>query len=632
MGGVLRIRPLRVGGAAALAVALACGGNAGPMGAAPPDGPRNPPAARSIPDIQGASHVSPLLGREVVAEGVVTALRSDGFHLQDPEGDGDPATSDAVLVTGDVEPPSVGDRLRVTGTVAEAVPGEPEDRNLPVTVLRASEAERLSADEPLPAPVRLGEEGRLPPEVTVISPDELPVDLAEPDEAASNPFEPAREGIDFYESLEAMRVTAVRPVAVSPVERFGGEEAEVWTLVERGEHVTPDDARTFRGGILLATDADNRGDHNPERVLLRTEPGTTPGLPVADVRTGAELADVTGVVGYGHGSYAVVATTPLEVTAPAGVSPETTALDGGSGRVTVATYNVLNLNPLPENEDRMERLGRHVADRLGAPDVLALQEIQDGNGTRGGEEDTRTDATATLRALVDAIAGAGGPEYEFVDVAPEPNSSGGAPGGNIRNAFLWRPDRVELTELRAVTPAVLEEAGARDPAAFGGGRDPLAGTFSFGGRRFTVVNNHFSSRFGSSPVFGAVHPFVQAAEEIREAQSRAVHDYVAHRLEEGAGAGVVVAGDLNTFEFTDDLERLLPGPGVGILENLVRRVPADERYSYNFQGNAQVLDHVFTTPGLADGAAADVVHLNADVPAEEAASDHEPVLVRLEVP
>ncbi len=615
-----------------LAVVLACGGTGTPPATGPDPGEPGPgPASTSIPALQGSAHVSPMLDRDVEVTGVVTARRGPGFHLQDPVGDGDPATSDAVLVTGAGAAPSVGDRVRVTGAVDERRPGEPEDENLTVTVIRASGTEVLETGVPLPEPVRLGDGGRLPPELRVIDPDELPVDLADPDEAAATPFEPGEDGIDFYESLEAMRVRVDRPVATSPVERFGSGEATIWTLAERGEHVTPDDARTYRGGILLATDADNRGDHNPERIAIRIEPGTTPGE-VPETSVGAELSEVIGVLSYAFGNYGVVSTGAVEVVEPAGPVDEATELVGDGGRVTVATYNVLNLNPLPETADRMDRLGRQIAGALGAPDVVALQEIQDENGTRGGQGDTETDADATLRELVDAVARAGGPAYEFADIAPEPNSSGGAPGGNIRNAFLWRTDRVEMVDLTSVTPEVLEAVGARDPAAFEGGRNPLAATFAFGGRRFTVVNNHFSSRFGSTPVFGAVHPFEQAGEEAREAQSRAVHDYVEHLLAEDAGEGVVVLGDLNTFEHTDDLTRLLTGSGEGILENLVCEVPRSERYSYNFEGNSQTLDHVFVTEGLRAGAGADLVHLNADVPAAAAASDHDPMVVRLAVP
>ena len=282
----------------------------------------------------------------------------------------------------------------------------------------------------------------------------------------------------------------------------------------------------------------------------------------------------------------------------------------------------------------MERIGRQITERLKGPDVVALQEIQDENGTRGGEENRETEATGTLRALADAVEAAGGPDYEFVEVAPEPNTSGGVPGGNIRNAFLYDPERVERVEVTSLTPRELREVGTRDPGAFAGGRDPLAVTFSADGRLFTVVNNHFTSRAGSTHVFGAVHPFVQEGEEEREAQSRAVHDWVTHRLEERPEMPVLVAGDLNTFEFTDDLSRILPGEGdEGILTNLLRQVPEDERYTYIFEGNSQALDHIFVSRDVADGARVDVVHLNSIFSyGGRAASDHDPVVASVPLP
>ncbi len=588
------------------------------------------PVKAEIHRIQGEGHLSPLAGKAVTTAGVVTAVDTDVLYLQAPSGDGEVATSEAVIVeTGSVQAPSRGDSVRVTGTVEEHVPGGRETENLSVTRIDADGVEVLAEGSELPAPVRLGSDGRIPPEVRVIGEDELPVDLRTPSEAESNPFDPDEEGIDFYESLEGMRVVVTGPVAVSPTELLGDGEGEIWTLVQDGAHVTPEDARTAAGGIRLQPHPDNRGDHNPERVQVQFDADLYPGS-APELAVGSRLSDVTGVLGYSFGNFEVKATADVQAE-PSGLDPGPTTLEGGADRVTVATYNVLNLNPLQGTSDRMERLGRQIAEGLRAPDVVALQEIQDENGTRGGEDDTETDATETLQALVEAVEAAGGPRYEFFDVAPEPNTSGGAPGGNIRNAYLYDASRVSRREVTSLTPAVLREAGARDPEAFEGSRDPLAATFSFGGYEFTVVNNHFSSRFGSTPIFGAVHPFVQAAEDERGAQSRAVHDWVAHRLEAAPGARVVVAGDLNTFEFTDDLTDLLPGDG-GILRNLLRDVPAEQRYSYIFDGNSQTLDHVFVTEALHAGARAEPVHLNSTLPSARSGSDHDPVVASLRIP
>ena len=41
-------------------------------------------------------------------------------------------------------------------------------------------------------------------------------------------------------------------------------------------------------------------------------------------------------------------------------------------------------------------------------------------------------------------------------------------------------------------------------------------------------------------------------------------------------------------------------------------LPADERYDYVFEGNAQSLDHMLVTEGLQEGAAFDVVRINAE--------------------
>ena len=108
-----------------------------------------------------------------------------------------------------------------------------------------------------------------------------------------------------------------------------------------------------------------------------------------------------------------------------------------------------------------------------------------------------------------------------------------------------------------------------NPGAFFGTRDPLMATFKFQGKEFTVVNNHLTSRFGSSPVFGGPQPFVQAGEDERAAQTGALNEVTDWLLDAGRGdedvasksGRVIVLGDLNTMEFTDDISEILPGLG-----------------------------------------------------------------------
>lgn len=576
----------------------------------------------AISSIQGRGHYSPLAGRRVTTRGIVTAVGSGEFVIQDHGGDDDPATSDGLLVVADrLADLAPGDEVRVTGVVAERASGPGQ---LTTTRIEASSAVVvLARDRPLPPPVPLGPGGREPPEVQIIAPDELPVDLADPAGAGTNPFTPDRDAIDFYESLEGMRVTLCGPVAMSPTETRRDGSNDFFVLPCPGRTTDPASVRTDAGGIRLLSGPHNRGNQNPQRVRIRLEPSLASGSP--RVAVGDRMADLTGVLGYAFGAFQVRATEPVRLLARSSWRPETTALVRGRSRLTLATYNVLNLSAAPEDAAQRARVGRQIARALSGPDILALQEIQDASGEA---DDGTVDAGPTLRALADAVRAAGGPRYAAFDVAPKDGRAGGAPGGNIRNAFLYDSTRVRLLAVRSLSRADFAAAGAPSPDAFAGARDPLLGEFEFAGRRLTVINNHLSSRWGSTPVFGAVQPFVQAGEEAREAQVRGLRAYVARLLDADRGARVVVLGDMNTFEFSDELAELLPGTPP-VLENLIWRVRPGQRYSYIFEGNSQVLDHIFVTPTLAERAEVDIVHLNVDFPAGEvSASDHEPVVAR----
>ena len=586
-------------------------------------GRHGPAADVPISAIQGRGHLSPFLGKVVSAHGIVTAVSGGEIYLQDPSGDGDPATSDAITLRTRTTGLARGDEVRVTGLVIEVVPGGDKTANLSTTTIEASAVEVLHRAGPLPRPLVLGRDGRLPPAGDVLSPDELPVNLRVREQAERNRFNPESDAIDFFESLEGMLMTVRRPLAVSSTQTYNPEQSEIVTLADAGAGV-PAERRTRAGGILLQSGRDNLGGQNPERIQIQLDAALFPGA-VPAVRVGDTLGDVTGVLRYNFGSYEVAATAGFGVT-PRTVTPEITMLVGIPGTVTVASYNVLNLSATPSDSAQRHLLAAQIVEALRSPDIIALQEIQDDSGEA---DDGIASARGTLAALRDAIAASGGPQYAFFDIAPANGRPGGAPGGNIRNAFLYNPGRVRLLSRRSLTPVVLAAAGAPDTAAFRESRDPLEGVFDARGRRVTIINNHLSSRYGSTPVFGAVQPFVQAGEADRAAQVRALHDYTAHLLTADQEARVIVVGDMNTFEFSDELSELLPG-SPATLYPLLPLVPAGERYSYNYEGNSQALDHVFVSRALLSGAELDVVHLNTDFPAMPGltASDHDPLVAR----
>jgi uncharacterized repeat protein (TIGR01451 family) len=88
-------------------------------------------------------------------------------------------------------------------------------------------------------------------------------------------------------------------------------------------------------------------------------------------------------------------------------------------------------------------------------------------------------------------------------------------------------------------------------------------------------------------------------------------------------ANIVVAGDLNDFEFSNPLTTL---ESAG-LNTLIETLPQNERYTYNFEGNAQTLDHIQVSNNLLsklDGY--DVVHINSEFADQD--SDHDPSVAR----
>ncbi|MEL7256481.1 MAG: choice-of-anchor I family protein [Pseudomonadota bacterium] len=579
----------------------------------------------SIPEIQGAGHISPFDGEEVETSGIVTAIDARGFYLQDPQGDGDDATSDAIFVFTDDAPSVVaGDEIDIRGTVSEFIPGGAGTGNLSTTQLSNVEIEVISSGNDLPDAVVLGAAGRTPPTDVVISDSELPVNLQED----PGTFNPETDGIDFYESLEGMRVTVDNPVAVSATNGFG----ETWVVADDGAGVTsPTGGLNDRGGLVINADADGTGDLNPERVQIQFDNDLLPdGFSPFDVTLGDDLSDITGVVDYAFGNFEVRATEAFEVETPSANTPEVTTIEASEDRLTVATYNILNVTAAPADgdADQIAQLASQIVNNLGSPDILALQEVQDDSGVA---DDGTLSAEKTLQAIVDAIAAAGGPVYQFESaIVDEDGENGGVPGGNIRNAFLYNADRVEAKEFTTLESDVLSSLGVSNPDAFDGTRDPLMGVFEFNGEEITLINNHMSSRFGSTPIFGAEQPFVQAGEAEREAQALALNEVVDAILAEDSDARVSVLGDLNTFEFTDELAEDLPGVGdEQVLTNLIDQLDTNDGTSFVFQGNSQALDHIFVTDSLLEGAEVDYVHVNNEF--SDFASDHEPIVASFQI-
>ena len=566
-----------------------------------------------ISEIQGASHTSPLLGEMVVTSGVVTAVDTYGFYAQDVEGDGNIATSDALFVfTGAAPSVTVGDLAVLTGAVSEFFPGGEGSRNLSITQMAFPEVE-VTGTADLPVPVVLGVGGRVPPTENI-------------DDDAFASFDPATDGIDFFESLEAMRVVVPAPLAVSPISGF----LEIFTVGDGG---------AFASGLSERQTLNiSPGDFNPEKIQIDEDSGILPGFTFPFVNTGAVLSDVTGVITYDFGNFQINPIEVFEVTDSL-LTAEVSAIRGADGCLTVASYNVLNLDPNDADGDADVALGRfdaiaaQIVNNLNQPDIIGLQEVQDNDGSANTDVSA---ADATLQTLVDAIVAADGPRYAFLDtVGIVPGSVGGQPGANIRVAFLYKPERVTLAgDATPLTDLADQATNSSNP--FFASRISLAANFEFNGETVTVVNNHFSSKGGSTPIFGVEQPVDARQEETavngsvdeRQAQAAAVSMFVSGILANNPDANIVVLGDMNEFEFVSPVSEIL-GEN---LSNSTDTLDANERYSFIFQGNSQQLDHILLSNALVEGASVDIVHVNtefAEVP--ERASDHDPVLVSVNI-
>jgi len=125
--------------------------------------------------------------------------------------------------------------------------------------------------------------------------------------------------------------------------------------------------------------ADYNQDSNPEAVIVGSpldrsrNPRTT--------QVGDTLQDVTGIVTYAYGYYAILPLTNLSVThtvEPATAPPTKLVSSGECHGITIGDYNVENLMP---NTAHLRDVAAHIVDYLKTPDLMMVQEIQDDSGS-----------------------------------------------------------------------------------------------------------------------------------------------------------------------------------------------------------------------------------------------------------
>ncbi|MEV4785351.1 endonuclease/exonuclease/phosphatase family protein [Streptomyces tuirus] len=570
-----------------------------------------------IHDIQGSTRMSPYAGQQVTdVAGIVTGIRtygsSRGFWIQDPNPDADPATSEGVFVFTSSAPKgvAVGDSVTVAGTVSEYVPGGAASGNQSLTEITKPTTTVVSSGNALPA-------------ATAITSRSVPAAYAPAGDTAANgsvnalPLKPSTYALDYYEALEGMSVQVTDTRVVGATDPY----TELWVTVK------PHENRTRHGGTVYGS----YDDQNSGRLQIQSL-GATAEFPKANV--GDTLAGTTaGPLDYNQfGGYTLVAS-ELGTLKSAGLERETTRKQRSS-ELAVATYNVENLDPA---DDTFAAHASAIVNNLKSPDIVSLEEIQDNNGAKN---DGTVAADQTLTKLIDAIVAAGGPKYDWRSIDPANNTDGGEPGGNIRQAFLFNPERVsftdrpggdattatDVTKTRGKAHLTLSP-GRIAPAdeAWKSSRKPLAGEFVFRGRTVFVIANHFNSKGGDQGLTSQYQPPSRSSETQRHQQATLVNAFVKDILDTQKNADVITLGDINDFEFSKTAQFL---EGRGELWSAIKSLPRSERYSYVYQGNSQVLDQILISPSIRRDCdfEYDSVHVNAEF--NDQISDHDPQVLR----
>ncbi|MGY1636628.1 ExeM/NucH family extracellular endonuclease [Geodermatophilus sp. SYSU D00742] len=506
------------------------------------------PPTHEIGEVQGRGDTTPLAGRQVTVSGVVVGDLPglSGFVVQDPDGDGDDATSDGVFVFSPVDV--------VLGDVV-TVAGEAQEYRDQTQVSARTGVAVCAEDAALPAAAVL----------------DLPADDA------------ARE------RLEGVLVEPADVLTVSEV--FGLTSFGELTLAEGGVLVQPTEvARPGPAAEAVAAENARRRIVLDDGVGARVGPTTRPYLsPGTPVRVGDALTLTEPVVlGQGFGSYRLQ---PADGTAEGVFAPQDTrpgSPDDVGGDVRIGAFNVLNYFLTRSGPDARgartdaefeEQAAKVVAavDGLDA-DVVTLLEVEDTDSTGSSPGDAD-------RALADLTARLGARTGEPWAYVPLPAELYGVDRDAIRNAIVYRAD--------VVTP-VGDPVGLVDETVWGNAREPVAQAFGRGGETLTVVANHLKSKRSGDDATGdnADAGDGQGAwngDRVRQARSLAA-------FVERLGAtdpDVVVLGDLNAYTQEDPVQALRDA---GLTDLGERFDPG--RYSYVFDGRSGSLDHALATPSL----------------------------------
>ncbi len=605
-----------------------------------------PVVVTPIPTLQG--NRSTYVGQKVTTTGVVTSVLYNGFFIQLPSSTpGSTGVAEGMDVyTSSAPTVNVGDNITVTGTL-QLYPAASASVT-PALELTAPAITTNSTGNALPTPIALTTANLTP-----------------------------SGGLQQLTKYEGMRVSFASLTSISGTGGGSLDEVnEIYKSTGQFYATITGTPRPFREPGIDVRDAAAatapstvpRFDDNPERILVDTAVGLN--ATAFDTSSGAIFNNVTGVLDFTYSSdsyYDPSRFIPDTGSLLANYTPgmKVTALPlPGAGQFTVGAYNIerffntnsadnLDYYPVSGKVEtsqavtlaaaayarRLTKVSLAIRHVINNPDILAIEEAENGSVLK--------DIAAQISA--DAIL-VGEPDPKYVAYGTDNSTYYSNDLSGISVGFLVKStvDFIQLDQFfnkTTFTPTggSLTTTDDRPPFVLHAGVKRGTGIKDY---PITVIVNHMK----------ALPDTTTAVQQKKELQAEELAGLI--QGYQAKGEHVLAVGDFNIFEFSDGYidemgtvtNHTLPAnqvitPGVANLVNpaltdLALNIAQPQRYSYNEDGNAQILDHVVATADIAGSTTLMYGRVDADFPlisyndatTPARVSDHDPALAYLALP
>lgn len=545
----------------------------------------------AIPAIQGSGLTSPLVGNVVNVEAIVTGDfqnngMSDngdlnGFYIQG-SGDNNSATSDGIFVFDSNTDVSVGDLVRVTGTVAEFETSGGASSLTELTNIDSIDV--CASGQALPSPTNVT-------------------------------FPLASE--DSLERYEGMLVNFPQELVISEYFNFDRfNEIVITNPIDGLERPLQPTAYVDPGAAANAVAAElalNRITLDDGRTSQNSVPARHPNGndfgPANYFRGGDKLVNTIGVIDDSFGLYRIQPTGGATHIAS---NPRQASPDNVGGSTQVVSLNVLNYFLTLDNggdvcggNQNLECRGADTASEFNRQrDKLLMALLAIDADIYGIVEIENTPGVEPLADLVNgmnAVAGAG--TYDYIDTGVIGTDA--IRVGIIYNATTVSPAGNFAILDSSVDPTFIDTKN----------RPALAQTFAeiASGERFTIAVNHFKSKGSACNDVGDPNQDDGQGNcnGTRTDAAIALANWLASDPTGSDDTDVLILGDLNAYDKEDPIEAL---KDAGYID-LVAQYGGEAAYSYVFDGQFGYLDYALANQSLATQISGVTEwHINADEP------------------